>query len=272
MPVQFPECKWKPNVIRRQVNAVKSSTLVVEVETDDGLAFVKGVNNPAGNESLSFELVGTRLARAIGLDTPEFAILDHDFLDLVRFDASPVPMGPVFASKAISGSTGGERTPFLEQLVNPEAVPLLVAFDTWISNFDRCPPPDYLDPTPNWDNVFFVAEGRRFRLIVFDHTHCFAEGELDMALENNGYRDDLRVFGKFPEFNDFLSEGSFLKALENIHKVDVSTIEQIIDEIPEEWELTFSARDAWIRQIVERRDLLEELILADLSAQMRLKL
>ncbi|MEE4208174.1 MAG: HipA family kinase [Parvularcula sp.] len=271
MAVHFPECEWRPLTIRRQINAVRSSTLVVEVETDSGKAFIKGCGNPAGDESLAFELVGTRLAKMIGLSTPEFAVLRHDFLDLVKFDGASMPFGPVFASKTVAGSTGGQDTPFLQRLTNPNSIPLLVAFDTWVANFDRCPPRDYLDPTPNWDNVFFVPDGRGFQLIVFDHTHCFAEGDLASALDGNGFRDDERVFGKFPEFQPFLDEGSIRKALQSILKVDVREIEKIIASVPGEWQISPSDRKEWLRQIDERRGVLEDVLLNDLSAQMRLK-
>tara|TARA_R100001129_G_scaffold103483_3_gene70677 strand:- start:2272 stop:3093 length:822 start_codon:yes stop_codon:yes gene_type:complete len=270
MAWHFPETDWQPNVIKRVISPLKSSTLVVKVETDKGDAFLKGLGNPAGNESLAFELVGTRLARLVGLPTPDFTVITHDFLEIPKLDSSLVEFGPVFLSKQLEGSPGGGKA-FLDGLINPETVPLLVAFDTWLTNYDRCPPMDALDPTPNWDNIFFEPEGRKNRLVVFDHTHCFAQGMLEDALHENSYRDDASIYGMFPEFSNLLDEWNLRKAVLKIMQVDAAAIQDVIAYIPDEWLAGATIRNEWSRQIIARRAGLEKTLLDFVTAQGRLE-
>jgi hypothetical protein len=240
------------------------------VETDVGEAYLKGKGNPAGDECLAFEVVGTRLARLVGLDTPDFAIIKHDFLEIAKLDGSNVEFGPVFLSKQLIGSPGGGRA-FLAGLSNPEAIPLLVAFDTWVANNDRCPPKGALDPTPNWDNVFFQPEGQKNRLVVFDHTHCFAEGSLEDSLKNSQFQKDTSVYGLFPEFEDRLDEWNLRGAVSKIMEVDADVVRHVIEQLPDEWQVGVGARSEWAEQLLARRKNLEHILLDAVSRQGRLE-
>lgn len=266
----FPETDWRPSVIKRVIAPVKSSTMVVHVQTDMGEAYVKGKGNPAGDECLAFELVGTRLARLVGLETPDFAVVDHDFLEVTKLDNSNVEFGPVFLSRHMTGSPGGGEA-FLRLLENPASVPLLVAFDTWVANHDRCPPRDAFDPTPNWDNVFFQPRGRKNRLVVFDHTHCFAEGLLEDALDAKGFENDASIYGLFPEFEPFLDEWNLREAISRIMQVDAPLIRSVIAHLPDEWQVGASLREEWSDQLIARRSQLEQILLDAVTDQGRLE-
>ena len=224
MAQHFPECNWTPNQIARVIKPVRSSTQVVHIETDQGEAYLKGMDNPQGNESLACELVGSRLAKLTGLFVPDFAIIENDILEITREDGGTVGFGPAFVSRAVPGSPGGSEA-FLDRLLNPEDVPMLVGFDTWTANLDRCPPVGYLDETPNWDNIFFVPVGNQFQMTVFDHTHCFSETGLEHALEDRSYENDKRVYGVFPEFKRHCSEDALRNVSRAIREIDVEDIQ-----------------------------------------------
>jgi len=263
----FPECDWRPNYVVRSIRSVKSSTEVVQVELDSGDAYLKGMGNPQGDECLAFELVGTRLARLANLFVPDYGVFRHEGLELVRISGEAVQNGPVFVSRALPGLPGGGEAA-LRRIENKFDIPLLVAFDTWLRNADRCPPDTALDPRPNWDNIFFVPlSGGKVHLTVFDHTHCFAEGTLDDTLESGAFLNDECVYGAFPEFAPFLTEDALRGAVKAICEIDCDSIKSVVDEVPKEWAVTAAARSEWSRQILTRRGSLEAILLDNLLSQ-----
>lgn len=267
MPIHFKECGWEPNTVVRAIAPVRSSTQVVFVESDKGEAYLKGIGNPAGNESLAFELVGTRLAKAAGLFVPDYAVIDHDLLEITRHDGGVVGHGPAFLSRGLPGNTGGASPEILSRLMNPYDIPLLVCFDTWVANTDRFPPNDYYHQEPSWDNIFFVPIGEKLQMTVFDHTHCFSEDDFAASLESHAYRDDPRVFGAFPEFLEYCDEDSLRRAARSIQSVDDAEIERVVRNIPPEWGITAAMAEAWQQEIIERRGLVEAIVLDHLVPQ-----
>lgn len=260
---------WQPTVVTRVIEPILSSTCAVKVATDAGVGFVKGMGNPQGNESLAIELVGSELAALIGLKVPPFAIVAISGIQIEMINGHPIKFGPAFVSKALQGSPSDAHGTFLAHLANPEHIPMLVVFDTWIRNIDRCPPSDYLDPTPKWDNLFFAPYKRRFEMVVFDHTHCFVEGTLEDGLAGNQFVEDQRIYGLFPEFVPMLSEEPLLRACELIARVDVSTIKTIIASVPTHWGPSPGTRDRWADLIFERGQRLKDCVSSHLLPQLQ---
>jgi hypothetical protein len=261
---------WQPTVITRVIEPILSSTCVVRVATDAGTAFVKGMGNPQGNESLALELVGTELAALIGLPVPPFAIVQVADLPIAMINGHPMNPGPAFASKALLGAPSDAGGTFLQRLSNPQDVALLVAFDTWVRNVDRCPPPEYLDPTPKWDNLFFTPFKRRFEMVVFDHTHCFVEENLDAGLAGSGFVDDHRIYGAFPEFIPMLNERALRHSCHQITRVDAGAVMAIIASVPAAWGPSTGTRARWAELLIERGKRVEEYLLARLVPQLQM--
>lgn len=262
--------EWQPTRIMRVIEPIRSSTCVVKVVTDDGIAFIKGLGNPQGNESLALELVGSELAALVGLKVPPFAILDIAGIQIEMINGQQIGFGPAFASKALVGSPSDAAGTFLPRLVNPEDVSLLVAFDTWVRNMDRCPPEDYLDPTPNRDNLFFTPLRRKFEMVAFDHTHCFVEEELDAGLAGDAFINDPRVYGAFPEFIPMLSESALRRACRQISRVDARAIMEIIASVPAAWGPSNGTRERWAALVFERGRRVEDNLMARLIPQLQM--
>lgn len=271
MPTMHCGSSWQPTAVTRVIEPILSSTCVVRVATDAGVGFLKGMGNPQGNESLASELVGSELAAALGLTLPPFAVIEVAGIDIPLIKGGSVAFGPAFISRALTGSPGDQAGTFLTRLANPGDIPRLVAFDTWTRNLDRCPPPDYLDPTPKWDNLLFTPLKRRFQLVVFDHTHCFVEGELEDGLAGDHFVEDPRVYGAFPEFLPFLSEAGIREACERIRRVDARTIVEIIGVVPAAWGPTAAVRGRWAEQLVNRARRVEDFLMAALVPQLQIK-
>ena len=66
---------WRPTFIKRQEDALKTGTMAIRVQTDQGSAFLKAMGNPEGPHVLACDLVGTRLANWFGLPTFEFGTI-----------------------------------------------------------------------------------------------------------------------------------------------------------------------------------------------------
>ena len=263
---------WQPTEISRVIHPILSSTCVVNVMTDQGSAYLKGMGNPAGNSVLAQELVGSELADALGLKVPSFAIVDLADIEIWTAKGGRLDFGPAFVSKAVRGSPGDAEGVFVRKLANPQDIPLLVAFDTWIRNLDRCPPPDYLDPTPNRDNLFFAPVGNRFELLAIDHTHCFVEDDIEDAFEDNQFVDDRRIYGAFPEFAEHITEAGLRAAARTITEIDGARVEQIVGSVPIPWGPSTAIRMRWAEQIIARAQRIEEYLLAGLVPQTHLGL
>ena len=262
---------WQPVAINRVIQPILSSTLVVKVATDLGVGFLKGMGNPAGNESLAQELVGSELACAMGLRVPVFAVINVEDIDIQMESAGPIAFGPAFISRELRGSTSAGEDTFVRRLTNPEDIARLVVFDTWVRNLDRCPPADYLDPRPNRDNLFFTPVRRKFEMVVFDHTHCFVEEDLESGLAGAHFVGDDRVYGAFPEFKDFLTARALRNALADLARIDGSVIREIVRAVPQPWGPTTAVRDRWIEQLMGRQQRVGDYVFNRLVPQIEMK-
>lgn len=262
---------WQPTSIGRVIELVHSSTCAAKVATDAGIGFVKGMGNPQGNESLALELVGTELAAAIGLRVPQFAIVEIAGLQIPMARGGVLDFGPAFISRELRGQTSDGSDTFPRRLTNPNDMSLLVIFDTWVRNIDRCPPEDYLDPTPKRDNLFFTLKGRKFEMVAFDHTHCFVEEELEAGLTGAHFVEDDRVYGVFPEFRPYLSERLLRRAIAALAQIDLPTIREIVGSIPHAWGPSAQVRKLWAEQIFERGQRVEEYVFARLVPQLQMR-
>ena len=158
--------EWQPTLIKRVIEPLPTSTRPAKVLTDQGIGFLKGMGNPAGDEALAQELVGTELARWLGLKTPPFAIVAVRELEIPMEKAHQRVMreGPAFITQELKGMTGDGGATLLRRITNPEDIAKLVVLDTWIRNSDRHAP--WLEGQvngSNLDNLFFRVNGRKLR-------------------------------------------------------------------------------------------------------------
>jgi hypothetical protein len=238
--------------------AVATSTGPAEILTDQGRCFLKALGNKEGPHVLAAEWVGTALADWFGLRTFALArlIIQPDD-DIPLGHGKRAMPGPAIALRAESGATWGGSASELRATANVEAISRLVVFDTWLLNCDRHPP-DLSVRKPNYDNVFLSAQAApagKFHLTAMDHTHCFSCGrELNDKLGHIDRIKDVRLYGAFPAFGEFIDRAAVEASIEQLGRMDRSQAAAFVEEIAPEWEVSKSAREALVSFICERAD------------------
>ncbi len=238
---------WQPSQLIRPVLQLPTSTKPLLVVTDAGDAVIKFMGNPMGYEALAFDLVGTELARWIGLKTPDFATMPVRDIPSDWCDAFDIENGPAFLSRYLPALTYEGGTTFLDRLADPDDIAKLVVFDTWVCNEDRYPPDIARgDLKVNLDNLLFsrsTADPRRqkFDLLAFDHTHAFSDIGF-AGLQDEAQILSEAVYGLFPAFKPFLTQTAIDAATERLRQIDRAELWALLDAIPPEWGVTLKLK------------------------------
>ncbi len=259
---------WHPKCITQFVEARKSSTQVVIVKTDAGRAFLKAMGNPEGEHALACDWVGTQLAKWFGLPTLDQAIVEVDEFVEIRFlNGNLAQLGPALVTRALKGDSWSGEPRQLKKLRNQDDISRLVVFDTWILNRDR-----HSANRQNRDNVFLSAESNPLELLAIDHTHCFGTlgGELTECVANIANCRDSAVYGLFPEFKRFLRKGVVSQCVKQLGRIDESTVQRILADIPGEWQVSEKAKGALISFVLQRAAFVAATILEKLWPQREL--
>ena len=233
------------------------------IVTDAGKAYIKALSNRQGPHPLACELVAIQLAQWFGLPTFEFSIMELLSEGAVTFlDGSLSQPGPAFVTRAAKDHQTWDGADIqLLQLENPEDITRLVVFDNWIRNWDRHSP-DNRDP--NLDNVFLTSEGAsrgRLRLIAMDNSHCFTSGGV---LTSKSFQlasiQDAGLYGLFPAFIPFIKDEQIREARDRLLAFTPAVASQFLAEIPTEWDVSKSVREAWGEFLCRRARFLADTI------------
>jgi len=230
---------------------------VARVVTDSGPAYLKAINNPQGPHVLACDWIGTQLAARIGLQTFDVAVLN-----LVEGDEIPIgntfaQIGPCFVTRDEKGEpVGGENV--LASVINPEHIPLLVVFDTWVRNCDRYGPGlgQGGHDRARLDNLFLSSEAAppgQFVIKAIDHGDILTCGrELTPRLAHIDFVRDELLYGFFPIFTRYVTSEQILRAAEILQGARSEMWLEILDSVPNEWQLSNEARGAIDRFLLER--------------------
>jgi hypothetical protein len=259
---------WQPTCITQFVEARKSSTQVVIVETDAGRGYLKAMGNPEGEHALACDWVGTQLAKWFGLLTLDQAIVEVDeFVEIRLFNGDLAQVGPALVTRALKGDSWSGKPGQLAKLRNPGDISRLVVFDTWILNRDR-----HSVDRQNRDNVFLSAESKQLELLAIDHTHCFgmSGGELTERVADIPNWQNHAVYGLFPEFKSFLDKDVVSQCVEQLGKIDESVVKGTIAGIPGQWRVSETAKAALVRFVLRRASYVADTIFEKLWPQKEL--
>lgn len=239
----------QPTEIVREIETIVSSTNPARVQTDAGVGFIKGTNNPAGAGALIAEVLAGELGTWFGLSIPAFAIIPRCDIKILMANGHPIEE-PVFFSQAVENAIPRDGSDvLLRRLRRKEDITKLVFFDTWIRNTDR-----YSDDGSNSDNLLFTpaGNGRWYDLAPIDHTHCFVEGTFDDDMTEPGLIEDQAVYGLFPEFVPFITEEAGNGCVNQLNNLDPNFVRECVNSIPREWRLLDASKDTLVTYICER--------------------
>ena len=255
---------WRPSSFKRFETFFESSTGVAKIVTDAGKAYIKPLGNAEGPHALAREWIGTSLARLFGLPTLEFAIMNVNEDDEIPLGHNKkAEFGPAFVTKESFGTPWSGSEEQLQCLENPDIIPHMVAFDTWILNGDRFPTKGS-PRKPNYDNVFLAREdnqSKKFKLLVMDHTHCLkGETSLSKKIQNIDCVRDDKLYGMFPQFKKYLNlEKEIPRIEQKFQNLDFPYIErEIIQTIPKEWDVAKDVQPALYNFLKGRADFLSQ--------------
>ncbi|TGT35715.1 HipA family kinase [Mesorhizobium sp. M8A.F.Ca.ET.165.01.1.1] len=253
----------QPKEVLREIELFASSTRPARVDTDAGEGFVKGIGNPQGCAALISELVAAELCAWFKLKIPSFAVIKECAIELplVNWHGNMLP--PLFFSRAVDGIPRDGSNTFLDKLTDVGDVARLVVFDTWIKNSDR-----FHMGQAKSDNLLFVPIGRqKFDLVPIDHTHCFVEIEFDGNPPTMAEICDPTVYGRFPEFDPYLTGKGVRSAIHHLASLDPNFVAEVVNSVPQEWDLDYQARQSLSELICRRAEYVVQTIEARLVAQ-----
>ncbi|MDZ7602391.1 MAG: HipA family kinase, partial [Hoeflea sp.] len=204
---------------------------------------------PLGEAALVSELVCGELAKWFGLTVPPFAIIRVCDVEITMLRNGRLIQPPLFFSKTVDGIPRDGTDTFLTRLRSPGDVAKLVIFDTWVRNWDR-----YLDGEANNDNLLYVRSGKhKYDIVPIDHSNCLigADPEFPDAVCEDWIRDST-VYGKFPEFDEYLTAASVRVAMQKLQTLRRNFVDEVVNSVPLEWGLGSAARTALVELICLR--------------------
>jgi hypothetical protein len=229
--------------------------------SNGGYYVVKFQNNPQGRRILANELLGTRLARRIGLPSPEPEVIEVREDLIAHTDELVIRLGRGRALCS-AGKQFGSRYPgepaktvvydFLPDEQLREVANLgdfcgVLVFDKWTCN------------TNGRQAIFFRdRDEERYRAQMIDHGFCFN------ACEWNFPDAPLRgLYARHRVYEQVRGEDAFEPWIARVERISESDLDSDHNAIPPEWfEGDFDAIERMLAQLVRRKKLVRELVVS----------
>lgn len=230
-------------------------------DCSDGLRyFVKHSQQNRNFSHLINEFIAVQLARVVSVPVPDFALIEikQDILPADYIFSSGKPSGLGFGSQFLSGNiitvpdidtiiaiSKSKKNQITEDLIK------ICAFDIWLRNTDR---------SPNNPNLLFQENRSIIRLYAIDHSSIFSElNYLDLSKEidetpaigENLVDKELfsDIYFKYGLFFDRIKD-DICKKIGNIKE---EQIQEILDNIPQEWNLKQQEKESIFNFINKRK-------------------
>lgn len=254
---------WKPNAIIGVERVFGTVTSPIYVQTNAGAGVLKLPIGCGSTDKLVCEFVGSSLAKWLGVQTPDFALIrtDRNFVEMMLGhdeDLAEVAYGFI--------SRYEHSFPFTPQSIddiqNKDFFTRIIFLDTWIRNPDRYCCRTGKSFSRNADNLFLVDDGRTkepYTIKAIDHAEAFRDFsptfELDEHFGNNVI-DDETIYGNFPEFQSHLDWDVACQVADRLSRIETSEIRDLFKCLPKTWILDAKIKKAFISFIVKRADFL----------------
>lgn len=256
---------WTPTTILFEIKPCATNSLTVEVETDQGSGFLKCLSDKVDPGDLVCELIGSRLARLLGLVVPDFATISvPDDAPFTLAKGAKILPGHGFISRKVSGEPLENSRAALLSLDNPKDLAKLVVFDTWTVNCDRYRPASSARKSMRNDRNLMLsrssATAGKFVLMPIDHGCCFkCLRSLTPPTLRQATTDDT-LYGMFPEFDGLVLRADALTAAVELQSISRDAISSALDDVPNEWGFTNSIRDALLDMLTQRQRRVRQIV------------
>jgi hypothetical protein len=224
--------------------------------SDDGTQYVvKFKENGQGLRVLVNELVANAIALHLDLPCPKGVIAEISD-ELIKIANIPpiqgraVSSGCHFATKRIMNPYSNPPTQLIGQASNRNTYPGIVLFDILTFNSNR----------NNAGNYIVVNAGANIEFYIIDHGHCFGNPNWDVSLvQKIGTWNSQNLMNEIAEC--ITGNDPFRIYIQKIRSISDDFINKIIDEVPAEWQLLQSEKEALRSFLIGQRDRIEEIIL-----------
>ncbi|ABL64940.1 HipA family kinase [Chlorobium phaeobacteroides] len=200
------------------------------------------------------ELIGSLLLQLLELPTPEIALVEvvPESIEGLNFDRK-APCGVAFGSRQLQGQSKsldrGDLYDGLEirKFTASQSLTGIVLFDIWVYNTDRT----QLNPNVLVEQI----PNNRFRFVAIDHAMIFDGMEyryLDRSekILSPTIEDSLIAHPLYRQIHDslglFYSEEAD-RVLGRIESIKEEELRGVLEEIPDEWEVTETEKDSIIK-------------------------
>jgi hypothetical protein len=228
---------------------------------DGNLWVVKFRNNPQGTRVLANELIGTKLAEAVGLTVPGSDVVDVSawlienspemYVDLQRGAREACAPGLCFGSQFVGGLMPGQVVDYLPEEKVGEVRNLsefagMLCIDKWTGN-------------TNGRQAVFSRKPRErlYRAVFIDQGYCFAATEWKFP--------DVPLRGVYPMnrvYETVTGWDSFEPWITRVEEMATDVPWAIAEQVPPEWYGGHPAElEALVEALMERRKRVRELIL-----------
>ena len=245
----------KPTKAHQHIRPLRGGSQARLMAADDGHNYVvKFQGNPQATRVLANEYMAARLARIVGLNVPEPAILEVDVSTIHRCEISfqlgealVVPRaGLHFGSRLILDDELHDWLPntCLNNIANLSEFAGVLAFDKWTGNAD------------GRQVVFHRHHSQREYTAAFiDFGYCFNAAE--WSFPDMPFRG---VYGRQEVYSHVKCWDDFQPWLSRIERCSPTAIQTIAEEIPTEWYGERNDLNRLVQQLLERRDVVRRLI------------
>lgn len=215
------------------------------IRFSDGKDYVVKYFQPGFEKSLPNEWVAYCLARYLGLPVPfakiveipqEFSSQIHELNDVAMTQHQ-------FASLYVPGCLNGHQVPIIPHIMNHKSLASIIVFDYWLCNRDR-----------TRKNILLREELKNiYRLWAIDHAEVFGSFNWQKAdLENlpQGLLSSAthKIMAKFIE-----DKADFQEQVELIQTIPILLMEEIVDLIPDDWDITREEKKAMVTALIKSR-------------------
>lgn len=216
---------------------------------------IKCKNNFHGSRELVNEFVVARLGQHLSLPVVPFQIVnmsEKQIQIIPKAFSSKYKPGMQFASLFIDHCIGLSKEPphpTKKQIKNPRALAGIFVFDHWVHNADRTKSNILLERLP----------GGQFDIHMIDHGKCFPGGydwnAATLQKRKKFKKDSVVHIWTAGMLEDLTVVSSYI---EQILALPEASIEEVIRDIPEDWDVPLRDREALVTYLKKQKKTLAD--------------